>query len=57
MYSFIGSCIGLISFTCFNFSISLLARQSLKQISEVTFTSKGHPVVKIPVNNAIEYGH
>ena len=57
MYSFIGSCIGLISFTYFNFSISLLARQSLKQISEVTFTSKGHPVVKIPVNNATEYGH
>ena len=57
MYSFKGFRIVLLSFTIFNFSISLLARQSLKQTSEVTFTSKGYPVVKIPVNNAIEYEH
>ena len=37
--------------------ISLLARQSLKQTSEVTFTLEGYPVVKIPVNKVIEYGH
>ena len=57
MYSFEGSRIVLMNFTYFDFSISLLARESLKQTSAVTFTSEGYPVVKIPVNNAIEYEH